>query len=68
MTMGFPTAIANVELDAAPNRPAAVYTDRRVPKVGSGFAVPGAELDDVDFLSGSGNKMFAEISGEPARL
>ena len=66
--MGFPTAIANVDLDAAANWIAAIYPNRRVTKVGSGFAIPGAELDDVDFLSGIGDKMFAEISGEPARL
>ncbi len=68
MTMCFPTAINNVELDAAADWLATVYPDRGIAKVGSGFAIPSAELDDVDLVAGGRDKMFAKISGEPTRL
>ena len=68
MTMCFPIAIDNVELDAAADWLAAVYPDRGVAKIGSGLAIPGAKLDDVDLVGGGCDKMFAEISGEPTRL
>jgi hypothetical protein len=66
--MCFPTAIAHIQLDPAPNRLTAVYPDRSIAKIGSGFAVPRTELDDVDFVTSSADKVFAEISGEPACL
>src|SRR5207248_3760291 len=68
MTVCFPTAINNVELDAAADWLAAVYPDRGVAKIGSGLAIPGAKLDDVDLVGSGCDKMFAEISCEPARL
>ncbi len=68
MTVCFPTAIAHIEFDAASNRIAAIYLNRRIAKIRSGFAVPRAELDNVDFVAGSTDKVRAEISGEPARL
>src|SRR5438067_1135522 len=68
MTMCFPIAIDNVELDAAADWLAAVYTDRGVAKIGSSLAIPGAKLGDVDLVGGGCDKMFAEISCEPTRL
>ena len=66
--MCFPTAIDHIELNAAPNRLTAVYPDRSISKIRPGFAVPRAELDDIDFVTGRADKVVAEISGEPARL
>ena len=68
VTVAFPTPIGNIKLDAAPNRLAAVYPDRSIAKIRPGFAVPCAELDDIDFVTGRGDKVFAEISRKPARL
>src|SRR5213078_3072388 len=68
VTVRFPTAINDIELDAAADWLAAVYPDRSVAKIGSGLAIPGAKLDDVDLVGGGCDKMFAEISCEPTRL
>ena len=68
VTVRFPTAINDIELDAAADWLTAVYPDRSVAKIGSGLAIPGAKLDDVDLVGGGCDKMFAEISCEPTRL
>ena len=52
MTVRFPTAIQQIDFDAAANWFAAVDANRSVAKIRAGFAVPGAELDDVDFIAG----------------
>ena len=64
----FPTAIRQVEFDRAADRFAAVEPDHGVGKIRTGFAVPGAELDDLDVVAGDGTKAPSEIAGEPARL
>ena len=66
--MRFPTAIAHVELDASANRIAAIYPNCRITEIRSRLAIPGAELDNIDFVTGKTDKMFAEITCEPARL
>ena len=68
MTVCFPTAIEKIDLDAARNWYPAIYSNYSITKIRSGFAVPSAELDNVDFISGGADKMFAKISGKPARL
>ena len=68
MTVCFPTAIEQIDLDATANRLSAVYSNCSITKIRTGFAVPGAELDNIDLVSSSADKMFAEISGKPARL
>src|SRR6266516_1576288 len=68
VTVCFPTAIEQINLDAAANRLAAIYSNCGIAKVGTSFAVPSAELDNIDLVSSSADKMFAEISGKPARL
>ena len=55
MAVRFPTAIGQVELDRAANWFAAIDPDDGVGKIGAGFAVPGAELDDLDFVAGDRN-------------
>jgi hypothetical protein len=64
----FPVAIDEINFDAAANWFTAIYPNRDIAKIRSSFAIPGAELDDVDLVAGSRDKMFAEIPGEPARL
>ena len=67
VTVCFPAAIQQIDLDAPPNRLAAIYPNCSIPKVGTRFAVPSPELDDIDLVSGSANKMPAEIASKPAR-
>jgi len=66
--MCFPAAIEQIDLYATANWLAAIYPNCSITKVRASFAVPDAELDDLDFVSGSADKLFAEISGKPARL
>src|SRR5213596_3615412 len=61
VTVRFPTAVNDIDLDAAAVWLAAVYPDCGVAKIGSGLAIPGAKLDDVDLVGGGCDKMFAEI-------
>ena len=68
VTVCFPTTIKQIDFDTAANRLARIYPNCSITKVRTSFAVPGAELDDLDFVFGSDDKMFAEISGKPARL
>ena len=68
MTVRFPIAIDQIDLDATRQRLAAVDLNRGIAKIRPGFAVPGAELDDVDLVAGRGNKVTSEISRKPARL
>src|SRR6266576_5044206 len=68
MTMRLPISIGEIELDAATHRFASVHANRGVAKIWSRFAIPNPELHDVDLLPGRSDKMFAEISREPARL
>ncbi len=42
--------------------------DRGVGKIRAGFAIPGAELDDLDLLAGRAGERSAKVSREPARL
>jgi len=64
----FPTAINNIELDAAADWLAAVYLDCGIAKIGSSFTISAVKLDDVDLVTGNADETFAEITGEPARL
>src|SRR5437867_10888622 len=68
VTVCFPAAIKQIDLDAATNRLVAIYSNCSITKIRSSFAVPRAELNDVDLVSGGADKVFAEISGKPARL
>ena len=68
MSVRLPTAIGEIEFDRAPERIAAVDANGGIGKIGSGFAVPGAELDDLDFVAAHGRETSPEIAGEPARL
>jgi hypothetical protein len=68
VTVCFPAAIKQIDLDAAGNWFASIYSNCSITKIRSSFAVPGAELDNVDLVSGGADKMFAEISSKPARL
>jgi hypothetical protein len=68
VAMCFPTAIKQVDLDAAANWLAAIYPNCSIAKIRTSLTVPRAELDDVDLVSGGAGKVFAEIAGKPARL
>jgi hypothetical protein len=37
-------------------------------KIGPGFLIPRAKLDDLDLIASGADEMFAEISCEPASL
>src|SRR4029077_943757 len=66
--MCFPTAITQIDLYATANRLAPAYPNCSITKIRTSFAVPGAKLDDLDFVSGSAHEMFTEIASKPARL
>src|ERR1044072_9030334 len=68
MPVRFPTAIGQIELYGAADGIAPVDPNGRIGKIGTGSSVPGAELDDLDFLAGDGSKAAPEIAREPARL
>ena len=68
MTVRFPATIQKIDLNASANWITAIDSNRSVSKVRSGFAVPCAELDDLDFISSAANEMLPEISGKPASL
>src|SRR4029077_8922852 len=59
VTMCFPAAVKQIYLDAAPNHLTVIYPNCSIAKIRTSFAVPGAELDDINFVSGSADKMFA---------
>src|SRR6266536_2989189 len=64
MTVRFPAAIQKIDLDATANWIAAVDLNRSIAKVRASFAIPRAELDDLDFISSGADEMFAEISSK----
>ncbi len=68
MTMRFPTAIQKIDLDAAANWVATIDSNRSITKVWPCFAVPRAELGNVDFIASGADEMFSEIPGKPASL
>jgi hypothetical protein len=47
---------------------AAVNPNCSIAKIRAGFAIPNAELNDIDFIVICADKLSAEISGEPTRL
>src|SRR5262249_4797167 len=57
VTVKFPIAIHQIDLDATANRFAAVDADRRIGKIWAGFTIPGAELDDVDVIASLETKL-----------
>ena len=68
MAVRLPISIREIELDRTADWFAAVDPDGGVRKIWTGFAVPGAELNDLDFVPGDGSEAASEIAGEPARL
>jgi hypothetical protein len=68
MTVRFPTAIQKVDLDGTADGITSIDSNRSITKVRSGFAVPCAELDDIDFIASCADEVFSEISGKPASL
>ena len=68
VTVRLPISIAEIELDVAANRFAPVQADGSVAEIWSRFAIPNAKLNDVDLVSVGREKLFSEVSGEPARL
>src|SRR6266403_2052581 len=68
VTVRFPITIGQVELDAAADRFGTIDGNGSIAKIRAGFAVPSAELKDVDLIAGWRNKLFSEIASEPTRL
>src|SRR6266516_1214229 len=68
VTVCFPAAVVHIEFDAAADRITAIYLNCGIAKIRSRLAVPGAELNDVELVTGNTDKMFAEIPAEPACL
>ncbi len=68
VTVRFPTAIRQVELDRAADRIAGIKSDDRVGEIRSGGVIPRAKLDDLNVIAGDGMEPSAEVTREPARL
>ena len=68
VTVRFPTAIQKIDLDAPANWITGVDSNGSIAKIRPSFAIPRAELDDLDLISSGADEMFAEISGKPASL
>jgi len=68
VTVPLPIAIGQIELDAAADWLARIDGNRRVTKIGPGFAVPRAELDNVDLVSGRVDELFSKITSKPTGL
>jgi hypothetical protein len=68
MSMIFPAAIGQIYFDATSEWLAPVHPNGGIPKIGPGFAIPGAKLHDVDFITARGDEAGAEFSCEPTRL
>jgi hypothetical protein len=68
VTVRFPAAIQKIDFDGPANWIATIDSNGSATKVRSGFAIPRAELDDLDLISTGAGKMFAEISRKPACL
>jgi hypothetical protein len=68
VTMRFPAAIQQVDLDASVNGLARIDANGSVAKIRAGFTVPNSELDDINFIAIRGDEVFSEISRKPTRL
>ena len=68
VTMQIPVPIDQIDFDAAAQRFAAIHPNRGVAKIGSGFAVPDAKLDNVDLVAGRADEILPKLAGEPACL
>jgi len=68
VTMQIPVPIDQIDFDAAAQRFAAIHPNRGVAKIGSGFAVPGAKLDNVDLVAARADEILPKLAGEPACL
>ena len=68
MSVCFPTAISQIELDRATHRLTGIDPDDGIRKIRTGCAVPGAELNDRHVIAGYGTESATEISSEPAGL
>ena len=68
MTVCFPTAIQQIDLDATAKWIAAVHPNCSIAKIRACFAIPRTKLNNIDLVTGGGNEVFAEISSEPAGL
>ena len=68
VTVRFPAAICQVELDRAADRFAGIESDDGVGKIRSGGAIPRAKLDDLNVVAGDAMEPSAEVAGKPARL
>ena len=63
-----PILVGEIELDAAAQNFSAIDPDCGVGKIGAGFAIPGAELHDLDLFARRAGERPPEIAREPARL
>src|SRR4030095_2166016 len=68
MTVRFPTAIQQIDLDTTANWITAVYLNCSIAKIRAGFTVPRTKLNNIDLVTGGSNEVSAEISGKPAGL
>jgi len=68
MTVCFPTAIQQIDLDATANWITTVDPNCSVAEIRACFAVSRTKLNNIDLVTGGGSEVFAEISSEPSSL
>jgi hypothetical protein len=68
VTVCFPAAIYQIDLDATRNWPVAVDPNCSIAKIRAGFTIPNTKLNDVDFVAIRADEFFPEISRKPTRL
>ena len=68
VSVRFPAAIGQVELNGAADRIARVKPDDSVGEIRTGGAIPSAKLNDLNVIAGDGTESSAEVAGKPAGL
>ena len=61
MAVYFPVSIREVELDRTADWLAPVDANGGIGEIGTRFAVPGAELNDLDPVAGNGNEVAIDL-------
>src|SRR5262245_4707146 len=68
MSMCFPAAIREIELDGATDWAAIVQPNNGIRKIGTCGAIPSAKLDDFNLIAGDRLEASPKITSEPACL
>ena len=68
MPVQLPVPINQIDLDCTADDRPIFNSDGCILKIGSGFAIPEAELNDLGFFACGRLKFSTKLTGKPARL